>query len=573
MDLKQLIDKKFIEIVTNKTGFREAKVTIGPLWCNVQAISTAPETVHYELLMCNNKVYVCFHNEAHGNSYVWKHFAEEVRRQNCDGWLVYGRVEREVSDLDKLKEITEKLIDDVTPILKNTYPNAVEMQLCQVNTSLLPSTKNVAIEQGVPAEELLQEPLYIPDYQREYCWGTENVMGLINDILNFFSSRENPNEHYHLGTIILKQEDKRYAIIDGQQRLTTLAIWKYITNTDDIVPLLKNKTIRIYSPKAKNALRRARNSLEDFQKSTLTNEDGSNKNNGIDLRRIVFSVIILANEQPDDLAYTFFSNSNSTGKRLSDFDLLKTHHLRYIKHDGIAKTSVRRWHDLEKSNLMDLLLHQSLFRLRNWRSGIPFSFEASSNLDRRELYRHFSCSIDENPEFATLQMPQFQFDSILPGGQTFFEFTEHYRRHYLIFQEMDIVKKLDAALGWHSNGLIRDGIKAISFLFYCKFGAGYLTEAVYSLAYWLSQLRNAPRVMRMYINSSLFQETTSLLDRVTTTSQFLSSLLDMKKQYTIENHGKTAQYYWNALGTFLYDIEQKTDSLKNIHKSALYVGK
>ena len=568
MDAKQLIDNKFIEIVKRKTGFENAKVTVGPNWCNVQAIATAPGTVHYELLARDDKTFVCFHNEAHGNSYVWRNFADEVKKQKCDKWLVSGRIEREVNNLDKLQETTEKLIDDLMPILNTVYPNAMEKQQPLAESHLLPSPEKVAIVQDVPASDLLEEPLFVPDYQREYCWKLENIRGMFNDIKNYIANKNDSNCKYHLGTIILKEEDKRYAIIDGQQRLTTLAIWKWISSGDDKLPLLSNSMKCICSQKARNALRSASQSMKDDMEEPKNAK--SYANNIVDLNRIVFSVIILSHSQPDDLAYTFFSNSNSTGKRLSDFDLIKTHHLRYIKHDGTAKTAVKRWHELEKSNMLEPLLHHSLFRLRNWRSGIPFSFDATANPNQRELYRHFSCSIDENPEFATMQMPQFHFDSILPGGQVFFEFTEHYRRQYLVFREMDIIKKLDSALGWHSNGLIRDGIKAIAFLFYCKFGAGYLTEAVYALAYWLSQLRNEHRVMRAYINSSLFQETTSLLDRVTTTSQFLSSLLDTTKQYIIENHGRTAQSYWDALSAFLREIEQETGTLKQIQKSALF---
>ena len=44
---------------------------------------------------------------------------------------------------------------------------------------------------------------------------------------------------------------------------------------------------------------------------------------------LIFSVLIL-NDSNLDLAYTFFSNQNSKGVSLSDYDLLKAHHLRYL---------------------------------------------------------------------------------------------------------------------------------------------------------------------------------------------------------------------------------------------------
>ena len=47
------------------------------------------------------------------------------------------------------------------------------------------------------------------------------------------------------------------------------------------------------------------------------------------INQLIFTVLILK-ESRLDLAYTFFSNENSKGVPLSDYDLLKAHHLRYI---------------------------------------------------------------------------------------------------------------------------------------------------------------------------------------------------------------------------------------------------
>jgi hypothetical protein len=356
-------------------------------------------------------------------------------------------------------------------------------------------------------------------------------------------------------------------VIDGQQRLTTLAIWQFLKNGGkaEAAPYLLDTGMKRKEPTlsldARNALVRARQAIADLQEST------SSSRRDVELAGVVVSVIVLGQGQPDDLAYTFFSNSNSTGKRLSDFDLLKTHHLRYIPDEAAAKEAVCRWHSLEKDALLEPLLHHSLFRLRNWRSGVDFSFDATSIPDRHEVYRHFSCAIEED-SFA-MQMSQFRFDSLLPGGQEFFRYTEYYRRQYEDFRIFPVVRRLDEMLGWHSNGVIRDGIKAIAFLFYCKFGASYLREAVHALAYRLSEIRNASRVMRQYINHPLFREATSLLDRVTTAGQFLGYLLDPARDYAIENKGGTAKNYWNSLQEFLAKIENDTRIRESMRRSAL----
>lgn len=66
--------------------------------------------------------------------------------------------------------------------------------------------------------ELFKEDVYvIPIYQRNYAWESEEINQLLLDI------NDNRNENYYLGTLIVKKiDDKRYEVIDGQQRLTTL---------------------------------------------------------------------------------------------------------------------------------------------------------------------------------------------------------------------------------------------------------------------------------------------------------------------------------------------------------------
>lgn len=60
--------------------------------------------------------------------------------------------------------------------------------------------------------------LNIPDYQRPYAWGIEQVKILLKDI----SEQIDKNQKYLLGSLILHKGNTE--IVDGQQRLTTLAL-------------------------------------------------------------------------------------------------------------------------------------------------------------------------------------------------------------------------------------------------------------------------------------------------------------------------------------------------------------
>ena len=56
----------------------------------------------------------------------------------------------------------------------------------------------------------------IPIYQRKYAWENKEIEQLLEDIIN-------AEGDYYLGTLIVnKQNNGKYEVIDGQQRLTTL---------------------------------------------------------------------------------------------------------------------------------------------------------------------------------------------------------------------------------------------------------------------------------------------------------------------------------------------------------------
>ncbi len=62
----------------------------------------------------------------------------------------------------------------------------------------------------------------VPDYQRPYSWGAEQVEQLWDDL---YEAWENNEDLYFLGPVILNEtKDDRLEIIDGQQRLTSLTV-------------------------------------------------------------------------------------------------------------------------------------------------------------------------------------------------------------------------------------------------------------------------------------------------------------------------------------------------------------
>ncbi|MGT0053486.1 DUF262 domain-containing protein [Helicobacter pylori] len=64
----------------------------------------------------------------------------------------------------------------------------------------------------------------VPDYQRPYVWDKDHLGALIDDLVGSYTS--NKEDEYFCGSIVIaeNQKDKRWDIVDGQQRLTSFII-------------------------------------------------------------------------------------------------------------------------------------------------------------------------------------------------------------------------------------------------------------------------------------------------------------------------------------------------------------
>ncbi|GAA9742927.1 DUF262 domain-containing protein [Helicobacter pylori] len=63
----------------------------------------------------------------------------------------------------------------------------------------------------------------VPDYQRPYVWDEDHLGALIDDLVDSYT---NNKEEYFCGSIVIaeNQKDKRWDVVDGQQRLTSFII-------------------------------------------------------------------------------------------------------------------------------------------------------------------------------------------------------------------------------------------------------------------------------------------------------------------------------------------------------------
>lgn len=126
--------------------------------------------------------------------------------------------------------------------------------------------------------------LKVPPYQREYAWDTEAVEQLLED----FASAKEENKDYFLGTIVTINDtsNKVLEIVDGQQRLTTTAIFiaairdylVQITSAEMIVESINNEFLSIIDRFAGQRVSRLMLNIDDnvfFQE--LIGEQNLNK--------------------------------------------------------------------------------------------------------------------------------------------------------------------------------------------------------------------------------------------------------------------------------------------------------
>ena len=74
----------------------------------------------------------------------------------------------------------------------------------------------------------------VPSYQRGYRWGVDEVTRLLDDIY------DNGGNSYCLQPIVVKEDNGKYELIDGQQRLTTLFILLQYIKREANIPISSN---------------------------------------------------------------------------------------------------------------------------------------------------------------------------------------------------------------------------------------------------------------------------------------------------------------------------------------------
>lgn len=522
-------------------------------WIQVQSSFPNMSNVHYELIWDDWKLYWELHIEPQNvaDHYKYSRIARYIQDSTKDDsslvWyndgpaykVRYNCIINSDDSLEKglmlLYDKYDKLLEDCAKRFKPTdltlpYKNPSEFKKFDDEEEVCLKTMSL--------KDLFDLKLTIPDYQRIYCWNDNNIKTLWNNL------KEMPEGlDYHLGAIILQCQDDGYDIIDGQQRLVTLTLILRALGYEGNMPLLLQ---RFKSQEACDNISNAKYVIQEI-KGWDCDENNLMLNNI--LSHLTFSVLLLKSNNLD-LAYTFFSNQNSRGVRLSDYDILKAHHLRFlITNDSQAEHLARRWNTISQDTDSDNepFIHKTLglylFRIRKWMRKHSCD-EMNSNRPIKDEYSAAPL-IPGIPPFGE----RFYFYEKIQGGAHFFAFTDYFVDLYKQFVKTPQVLLLRRYLLGESHWKYESVIETVLFAYFSKFGKQYLSEALFCIAGSIAQHRYEARAIQYKINEHVQNnELVMMIDQASSPSFFLAeTLLLLKKSGRNLEGGDIKVRFYNAL--------------------------
>lgn len=465
---------------------------------------------------------------------------------------------------DMLKKLNV-VINHFDPLINDYINNrslVVEESTIQVDDGLIPADPVDLITLSL--EDVFKRNLTIPDYQRIYCWDDKNVNCLLNDLLLHSKQQNFSDTQYRMGTIILHYHDNVYDIIDGQQRLVTLSLM-----LDELGIETSLMEQRFESSIAKEYIGYNKYLVGNFVGKYISDKKGFRE---YLLQKIEFSVLILNNSSLD-LAYTFFSNENSRGVPLTDYDLLKAHHLRFIPeaNEQQSRKAAETWNKMLKEGnskmgdsepLPDYVrtLDTYLYNLRQW---MRMEHHESSNNDRH-IKREYEAApiMPEIPPFGE----QFFFNEPIQGGTHFFSFVEIHLAKYRQFIHTAVYQSIHNKLtGKGSIQWYRNVIETLLFGYFEKFGELYLADASMLIMRVLLQNRyDTARAQQRSIYKSVSDlRIILMINQATSPTFFLAELFNIVRNYPVK--------YLQDMSSIQKSMRRAIKDIKEDLKKIIYV--
>ena len=331
--------------------------------------------------------------------------------------------------------------------------------------------------QKIESDKLLVREIFskwfrIPEYQRPYVWGEDQVIELLDDVMQARTS--NPDSQYFLGSMVLSKNLKKegttrydeYDLLDGQQRLTTLFLITAVVR--DLTPKTNPSRLKtchetIYQmanpddniPERLRIVYDIKDQVKDFINDYVKEDGGtakedelklkkSNKDEDISIRNMakailnireyfsdpskidvffpylrsnVLMIYVSADELED--AFRLFTVMNSRGVKLRNSDILKANNLGKIKDDTKRLDCAKKWEETESyfGEDFDAFLSHLRTILVKQKAAVSLLKEFEDNIYNPTSY-------DRTNKIKT------KLPALLNKGEDTFEFVDKYKKHY-----------------------------------------------------------------------------------------------------------------------------------------------
>ncbi len=339
----------------------------------------------------------------------------------------------------------------------------------------------MASEHEIKSEKILVKGIFtnlwfrIPEYQRPYIWGSDEIDDLLDDLV--FAYTEKPNQEYFMGSFVYQSKregsvpGQKFAendLLDGQQRMTTLLMMFACIRDLSPNPEVKNVCTSAVFQKGSSITRvpeRTRiafsireevqqfvdrfiktdlgtTKIDELEELSISTEDPSVRNMAravlkirADLSRMLADsdvqldlegflgfllnqvlLIYVATEDLED-AFRLFTILNNRGVPLRNSDILKSQNLGALDNDDDKRKYAKLWEEAEGE------LGDDFDRFLNHLRTILLKDKARLNL--LDEFEHKIYNPREK-EKATGNMKP----SLLAKGKETFELLERYLKHY-----------------------------------------------------------------------------------------------------------------------------------------------
>ena len=410
-------------------------------------------------------------------------------------------------------------------------------------------------------DENINGVLEIPEYQRPYVWSKKEIDRLLSDIEEH-NDRQDDKPMYYLGSIILHKHGNKLSIIDGQQRITTLAIIQYKKDTNKI------PQIKYVSPTTKNNIKENYNYLQGKNLDFISFDN--------------LNVTLVVTDKEDD-AYTFFETQNTGGVRLTGIDIIKAHHLRAITSNGKKDEQYAVIWESQRNieKVVGLLIKARRWNFLAW-EGVPA--EKNIKETKNSIIKDFSektlekskaaySNIILSGDYSSFKISPYKFAVRQPlaSGENFIDylkqFTGLYQRMFRNNSDADIPDefyKFQKTVINNGSGLLKEFYEISMLCYVQKFGTCNLQEASYWIFRYTFSLRfsNARYVKEKSIPAFIRNNTRPYLFDIIFSSFNSSELIEGLKQFTYIFNAEMTDKDHYAKPRFIEYVKKYFDSVE-----------